>query len=435
MKNAIIVSTLVILLLAGCQSTPKQSSTEEATPVTESTEMITSPEAASVIPTAAGFYSGEAAAGKTPQFHLWIEPSVEEVIPPAQIECNGQKAVVYSSPNGLELDNHCIINTGNFQANIVLPDLSMVFLDKNSVVQFNFDDAGTEIVLQQGTLYTSVAEQNEGDHFLVTVANSQIEAVGTEFGVAVKDGVTTVIMTAGKVTAYLCEQWQGDICTAWDQTREYLIPFASYSHNVSDEEWSKTEIEYNEMIGDPSPSDLLMNSREYDGTFWQNAAFMNSLFDSSREDLLSEYPAENERSKAYEYLWKYMKKSIGNLSQSWAYSNYTDDELMNMANEKNEAMANFYCEENPKFCFAPTARPTLVLQLPVETSAPASGSSSSGSSSGSSAGACANVPADLLAQVHECDCSNKSVYGVFCYADYGEGWYPEACARSLNLCR
>lgn len=424
----ILCLVFALVFSVGCQKMNPETLSSESENITGSVEPKETMTADTALPGVPGFYQGDADVSKTPHFHLWMEPSEDILIPLVQIDCNGRKTEVYSSPDGLEMENHCIVTTGDFRATVALPDLSSVLLDSQTVVQFNFDDAGTEIILQEGTLYTNVAEQAEGKHYLITVANMQIESVGTEFGVSVLNGLTTVIMGAGMVATYLCETWQNDICAAWEQTKEYIIPFASYSRNLSDEEWLKTEIEYNTMIAyeRESPIDFLMNSQEYEGTFWVKAAMMADFFAQSRDSVMGDFTDEKAQNNAYEPLCKLTSKSVGNLSGSEAYYQYSIEELRNMANDKNEALASFYCEENPSSCFVPTAKPTLVVQLPDD---------SGSSSSGSSASACANVPANLLSQVYSCDCGNKSKYGVFCHADYGEGWYPENCIRSLNLCK
>lgn len=363
------------------------------------------------------FYTGELAADRDPQFNLWMEPDLVEMVPPANIDCQGEQAVVYGAKDGLRLYNHCIITTGDYMATTVLPDRSIALLDKNTIAQFNFSDAGTEIILLQGGVYNVVAHQPEGSRYLVTYGNSQLEAQGTEFGVIIEDTLTTVVVSAGKVVSYICENWDSQVCSSWNALDEPLVPFGSYSHNVSEEEWQSIAL-----------TDQWFYSDEYTNTFLGMAASLSTFYSSMADEADGYFP--DDPPGAFEILCSFTGKFIGNLGTNGVnpYMNYSDEDIRSMANERNEAIANFYCQENPDACFIPTATPVMVIDLP-----PSGGGSSGGSSSSSDT--CANVPANLLAQVYQCNCSQTSVYGVFCYASYGEGWFPEDCIRSRGLCK
>ena len=418
MKRRTILIILVLLSISACQN-DNTVTTPESTAAVGSGDQIDPQETPTEITfdSLSPYRKGEELADKDPQFRLWAEPTVDDLVPPVSITCNGVDSRVYSPPYGLSVDNHCIVYSMN-KATIALPDLSILMLDDSTELQVNIDGEGTEIIINQGGVYAVVAKQEEGKRFLVTMGrNGRFEALGTEFGVFInrEDLVMEFYMTAGKVATYLCESLDSPICENWISSDMFVTPFAKYSRPIREMDWQETltgeEWEYQD---------------EYRNTFLGEAASLADVY--ARYNGTSDDPFDEGSSiGSYEQLWRALKGWIGNLNREEdnLYFGTTDEELWALVDEKNQRITSHYCEEYPSYCFAPTAEPTMV---PAETGSddPIWGSS----------GACSEVPASILSQVQSCDCGNKSSYGVYCYYSNGmEGWIPEACAREKNFCR
>ena len=433
MKRGTILIILVLLLITACQNN-NTANTPEFTDTAESTDQpdpqVTPTEI--TMESLSPYRKGEDIAEKDPQFHLWMEPTEDNLVPPVHITCQGVESEVYGPPGGVSVDNHCIVYSFFSRATIVLPDLSILMLDEDTELQVNIDDEGTEIIVNQGGIYAVVADQEEGQRFIVTASRwGRFEALGTEFGLIrnsaemLKDASMDFYMTAGKVATYVCESLDSPICENWIASDVFVTPFAKYSRPFNESDWQETLMQDEWYFQDA-----------YENTFLGEASNLADTY--ARLNGASEDPWNVD---TYLRLCNEVNRYIGNLSEgeenpyaeAFPYGEIAEEELWKLANDRNSDFGSPYCDENPSYCFAPTAKPTLI---PAETddSDPIWGSG--GSSSGGSSSACSGVPSGILSQVQSCNCSNKSSYGVYCYYSNGmEGWIPEACAKAKNFCR
>ena len=81
---------------------------------------------------------------------------------------------------------------------IEMSDGSEVVLNTNTKILTEFNDSKRSIVLEQGEAFFEV-EHNPNVPFIVAVNGVEIQAVGTAFGVRVRDGLTDVLVTDGRV--------------------------------------------------------------------------------------------------------------------------------------------------------------------------------------------------------------------------------------------
>lgn len=432
-KNIFLVLVIALFLLSSCQVSPESSlkpvSTMESSiePTNQATEIIntqtlpTEPNAIVHLPV---LLSGASASDTSPQFQLWLEPTEDELTPPVDIDCQGEKSTVYISKEGITLNNHCIIYTGKHEAIIVLPDFSVIIIDQNSIAQINFLDNGTEIILQQGAIYNILAEQTSGQEFRINTGNTILTAKGTEFGVAIENAVTTVVMEAGEVVSNICEKWENEICSIWSDNEDLLTPYYQYSLTNGEQDWEESDL---------SPTWRINEDESIGIPFFDTAGYLSLVcLSQSIWNAGIGYEKSGDKDDALDDLGFMVFITISNgFSEDWEkprlLKGYSPEELMKMASEKNLELKSIYCEENPIICYSPEDQPNLVTINPVITESPIS--------SGSSSAACAGVPADLLSQVISCDCGKVGAYGVYCSASYGEGYYPLGCAQAMNLCR
>ena len=150
MKRRTILIILVLISISACQN-DNTVTMPESTAAVGSGDQIDPQETPTEITfdSLSPYRKGEELADKDPQFRLWAEPTVDDLVPPVSITCNGVDSRVYSPPYGLSVDNHCIVYSMN-KATIALPDLSILMLDDSTELQVNIDGEGTEIIINQG---------------------------------------------------------------------------------------------------------------------------------------------------------------------------------------------------------------------------------------------------------------------------------------------
>lgn len=392
----------------------------------------------------------------SPQFYIWVEPREDDLVPPINIECWGKQSTVYTPRGGLLLNNHCVIDTGMEQASILLSDATYILINKGTIAQFNFYSDKTEIILRQGEIYNIVAEQPKDKKFIIKVGDTSLEAVGTEFGVRLIDDAMDVLVNDGSIASLICSQWENGTCTNWEELGEALVPFGKYSRMLQDKVWISTGYVDKWWVTNPNSGSL----------FWDSASSYGEHYRLNTQGYSSAYT--------------FALSLVGNLNgKNNLLNNISTASYNELANAKNEKAAGIYCEELPSLCYGPQTIPTLETILPeVPTELPMNPNigktcvnpdsysnekyipceqirgyaevcgeesiyggivqcdlSTISGGSGSTSNSCAGVPANLLAQVYSCDCSSVGVYGVLCFADYGEGYFPEACVRARNLCQ
>ena len=80
---------------------------------------------------------------------------------------------------------------------VTLPDNSVVILDKNSQLSYNFDNSLREVTLQ-GKAFFDVTKSEK--KFIIETFNSKVEVLGTEFNVDARKNYSSVAVRSGKVS-------------------------------------------------------------------------------------------------------------------------------------------------------------------------------------------------------------------------------------------
>jgi hypothetical protein len=229
---------LGICLLAACSQAPAAStaastSTDSAAPTDDAGES-SSPEVQ---------YDTEAgdAADTAFQYRLFVKPREGEILSTILAVCGENTYYVNAPTDGVLMNNHCILKTGQEEVYAVLPDGSILHFASETHAQINLSTGLSQVILEYGEVFSHAAPQGENRQLVIDTGDLAVEVKGTDFGVSLKDRLINVVVFNGQVFTHRCLNWQKYTCMKWDQVSVTMEPVKKYSGTVGSSDWTTVE--------------------------------------------------------------------------------------------------------------------------------------------------------------------------------------------------
>ena len=228
-----------------------------------------------------GFYLPEGAGEQQPQFLLYVNPGIGDEPSQASVNCDGMESDIYTPTTGIWMDNHCIITVGQNKVTVLLPDGSRIYFDVGSIFQVNISEEITEIILAQGEVYSIVSPQSEGEKFIITAGDTSVEAVGTQYGVSLKEELINVVVIDGMVYTHRCHHWKDHTCMQWTQVSSEMAVGSGYSSRIGEDNWSSIKLETPADWASSDSFNMPLSSPEVDIVWWFGGTTHQEYLDDS----------------------------------------------------------------------------------------------------------------------------------------------------------